>query len=336
MVDQSLNAAGQPAAGATWQRANTDWFCQSRWGVAAHYLADSAGCSQSSGMTVDEWNRQIDAFDVQGLAAQLAEVQVPYFSISLGQNSGFYLSPNATYDELVGIVPSKCSRRDLVADLIAALAPYGIRMLVYLPGGAPGNDAVARERLEEPRDERMTALQRRWEAVVREWSLRWGSGLSGWWIDGPYNTSAYQHPDAPNYRSFAEALKAGNPQSLVTFNNGLRTPLYSMTEYEDFTPGEIERDMTVSPGHLPDFSRLASYERYLDGAQLHVYTIMGEWWGKGPVRFPDELTIGYTKFMNSKGGVVTWDVPLQINGLLQEEFRPQLAALGRAIAADKR
>lgn len=318
---------------AEWQRANTDWFLQSRWGVASHYLADSASCQHSIALSVADWNWQIDTFDVQGLARQLAEAQVPYFFISLGQNSGFYLSPNRTYDDIVGIQPSKCSRRDLVADLAAALSPYGIRLLVYLPAGAPTNDAVARERLEEPRDDRMAAFQQRWEAIVREWSLRWGKSVHGWWIDGPYHLPAYQHPDAPNFRSFAQALKAGNPASLVTFNNGLRTPVYSMTEYEDFTPGEIERDMTVAPGHLPDFSRLASYERYLNGAQFHIYTIMGEWWGQGPVRFPDELTIGYTKFINGKGGVVTWDVPLTITGLIQEEFRPQLAALGRAIAS---
>ena len=87
----------------------------------------------------------------------------------------------------------------------------------------------------------------------------------------------------------------------------------------------------VSPGHLPDFSRLAAYSRFIDGAQFHIYTIMGEWWGKGPVRFPDELTIGYTKFINSRGGVVTWDVPLTVGGLIEDSFRPQLAALGAAL-----
>ena len=97
------------------------------------------------------------------------------------------------------------------------------------------------------------------------------------------------------------------------------------------TPGEIERDLTVAPGHLPDFSRLAPYERFLRGAQLHVLTIMGEWWGRGPVRFPDELTIGYTKFINGCGGVVTWDVPLTPAGLIAEEFRPQVDALARAL-----
>jgi len=45
-------------------------------------------------------------------------------------------------------------------------------------------------------------LQRHWEAVCREWSLRWGDRVSRWWIDGPYDAAAYSHPDEPNYRSF--------------------------------------------------------------------------------------------------------------------------------------
>jgi hypothetical protein len=314
-----------------WRRANTDWFMQCRWGVFSCYLADTACNLKPIDLTVDKWNRRIDAFDVNGLTRQLVQAHVPYFILTIGQNSGFYLSPNRTYDEITGIAPSKCSRRDLIADLARAFQPHGIRLLVYLPGAAPMSDAVAKERLESPPDERLTSLQRHWEAVCREWSLRWGRSVHGWWIDGPYNAPAYQHPDAPNYRSFAEALKAGNPDSLVSFNNGLRTPLHSMTEYEDFTPGEIERDMTVAPGAVSDWSRLANYSRFLDGAQLHVLTLMGEWWGNGPVRFPDEFPIGYTKFFNARGGVVSWDVPLTPAGLLDESFRPQIEALGRAI-----
>ena len=324
-----MNASPAPAP---WRRANTDWFMQARWGVLTHYLADSASNLKPIDLTPDDWNRRIDAFDVDGLARQLAEHRVPHFFITIGQNSGFYLSPNRTYDEITGIRPSKLSRRDLIADLAKAFAPHGIRLMVYLPGMAPASDAVAKAKLEGVDDARHTTLQRNWEAVVREWSLRWGRNVHGWWIDGPYDAPAYQHPDEPNYRSFATALKAGNPDSLVAFNNGLRTPLYSMTEYEDYTPGEIERDMTVAPGNTPDFSRLAPYERYLNGAQLHVLTIMGEWWGKGPVRFPDELTIGYTKFINSRGGVVTWDLPLTLEGHIAEEFRPQLAALSKAMS----
>jgi len=293
------------ATTAPWKRADTTWFWDCRWGMLACYLADTASNLKPTLLPVSEWNARIDAFDVDGLARQLAAARAPYFVITFGQNSGFHISPNETYDQIVGIQPNKCSRRDLIADLARALSPRGFRRLAYLPDTAPSSDAIAKTRLEGEPDERMTVLQRNWEAVVREWSLRRGRALCGWWIDGPYNDDAYLHPDAPTYRSFAAALKAGNPDSIVAFNNGLRTPLYSMTEYEDYTPGEIERDLPVAPGCLPDYSRLASFDRFLNGAQLHVLTIMGEWWGKGPVRFPDELTIGYTKFINSKGGVVS-------------------------------
>jgi hypothetical protein len=325
----------QPTPAPAWKRANTDWLHEARWGLFAHYLADTASNLKPIDLTVDDWNRRVDAFDVDGLARQLVAAHVPYFIITLGQNSGFYISPNQTYDEITGIKPSKCSRRDLIADLAKAVEPYGIRLMVYLPGAAPATDAIAKVKLEEPVDERLSTIQRHWEAVCREWSLRWGRNVHGWWIDGPYNKEAYQHPDAPNYRSFAEALKAGNPDSLVSFNNGLRLPLYSITEYEDFTPGEIERELPVAPGCLPDYSRLKNFDRFLDGAQLHVLNILGEWWGKGPVRFPDELTIGYTKFFNGKGGVVTWDAPLTYTGQIDEEFRPHVEALGRAIKAAK-
>src|SRR5690606_16071518 len=131
-----------------WRRADTTWFKNCRWGMFTHYLADSASNLQPIALSPDDWNRRIDAFDVAGLARQLADAKVPYFVITLGQNSGFYLSPNATYDAITGIAPSKCSRRDLIADLAAALQPHGIRLLVYLPGMAPATDAVAKAKLE--------------------------------------------------------------------------------------------------------------------------------------------------------------------------------------------
>jgi hypothetical protein len=60
-------------------RADTEWFMRARWGVFTHYLAGP----QTS---VDDWNRQVDAFDVQALARQLESVGAPYYFITLGQN----------------------------------------------------------------------------------------------------------------------------------------------------------------------------------------------------------------------------------------------------------
>ena len=101
--------------------------------------------------------------------------------------------------------------------------------------------------------------------------------------------------------------------------------------YDDYTPGEIDRDMSVSPGHMPDFSGMQKYARFVNGAQFHILTIMGQWWGKGPIRFPEEMIIGYTKTINSQDGTVSWDVPLTRKGLIEPEFIESLRRLGREI-----
>ncbi len=119
------------------------WMRNARWGVMTHYLADWQGRVHGLTMNVEEWNKLVDGFDAEGIARQLQSAGARYYQISIGQNSGYCLSPNAVYDRLTGIAPSKCSRRDLVADLAAALGKRGIGLMVYLPSGAPAQDKVA-------------------------------------------------------------------------------------------------------------------------------------------------------------------------------------------------
>src|SRR5208282_1314717 len=75
-----------------------DWMYQARWGVFMHYLG-------STNLSAAEWNRMIEGFDVESLAEQLHSAGAGYLVITLGQNSGHYLSPNQTYDSFVGIRP---------------------------------------------------------------------------------------------------------------------------------------------------------------------------------------------------------------------------------------
>jgi len=325
---------------------NTDWLLEARWGVFMHYLADFASNTKVPAIQPAEWNARIDNFDVKGLAAQLAEIQAGYFFITLGQNSGYYLSPNETYDALVGHQPSHCSRRDLVADLAEELEPRGIRLLVYFTACAPALDKQAIERLKctppndarkigfhpelyeyQPGvDDRLTEFQQMWESIVREWALRWGKKCHGWWIDGCYNAEVmYRHPEPPNFASFAAALKAGNPEALVAFNPGVKVPVICHWEEEDYTAGEISDAFPVPS--LYDRQRLG---RFVNGAQFHILTYLGQGWGQGEPRFPDEFVIGYTKLINAHEGVITWDVPPTKEGLIAESAFRQLLALGQA------
>ena len=319
---------------------NTDWFCEAKWGVMTHYLGAPPSSADGAELTSEMWNEQIDAFDLDGLVAQLASTGARYHLMTLGQNSGHYCSPNSVYDEIVGIRPSKCSRRDLIADLYDALDSHGIRLLVYLPSGAPAAEPMAVEKLGwrwgyggewpgwhdgERTGERLVEFQRHWEAVIREWATRWGRHVHGWWIDGCYFADEmYRFDDEPNFASFAAALKAGNPDAIVAFNPGVKVPVICHTEHEDYTAGEIAEALPTCPGRW--------LERGGRRVQYHILSYLGSTWcGGDEPRFPDDLASGYTRYVTDKGGVVTWDVPIRKDGLVPQPFVDQLRTIGRLV-----
>ena len=301
------------------------WMQEARWGVMTHYLADWQARAHHLEMSPEQWNRMVDGFDAEGLAKQLQTVGAKYYQISIGQNSGYYLSPNAAYDRITGIQPGKCSRRDLVADLADAMQKRGIRLMVYLPSGAPGGDKAADAALQwqnGPHPNR--EFQGKWEQVIREWSLRWGRKVSGWWFDGCYfPNSMYRSPEAPNFASFAAAARAGNPDAAVAFNPGVIYRLISLTPYEDFTAGEIDKPDLVTIRRAADGR--------IDGTQLHMLCFLGERWGMGAPRFTAEDVIRYSKKLTDAHGAVTWDVPVELNGTIAQPFLDQLIALGKAL-----
>lgn len=319
-----------------------DWLCDAHWGVMTHYLGAPPSTLGGADLTAEAWNKQVDAFDVPGLVKQLVSTRTKYLLFTIGQNSGHFCAPNATYDRLVGIRPSKCSRRDLVADLAKALKPHGIRLMVYLPSGAPAADHVARKKLGwlwgakgawqlpgEPVGGRLADFQRNWEAVCRDWSTRWGRDVSGWWIDGCYFADAmYRHPDEPNFASFARALKAGNPDAIVAFNPGVKIPVVCHTRYEDYTAGEVNLNQMPEAIHTCPGRWI---ERDGHKAQFQILSFLGKTWcGGAKPQLPDETIVGYVRRLNAKGGTVTWDVPIQPSGLIPEPFLKQLQAIGRA------
>jgi Alpha-L-fucosidase len=302
------------------------WMAGARWGVMNHYLADWQARTHQIEMSVEEWNRLVDGFDVESLARQLQSAGVRYYQITIGQNSGYYLAPNPVYDRITGITPSRCSRRDLVADLYTALGKRGIKLMVYLPSGAPGQDSAADAALNWQNGPHPNKdFQRKWEQVIRYWSQRWGKKVSGWWFDGCYfPNSMYRSTEPPNFASFAAAARAGNPDAALSFNPGVVYRMLSITPHEDFIAGEIDKPELVTIRRQEDGK--------VDGARLHMLSYLGETWGRGSSpRFNNEQVIGYTRKIVNAGGAVTWDVPLELNGTISQPFLDQLNALGKAI-----
>jgi len=333
-------------------------FMRGNYGLMTHWLhspVDSSVGNEDLSALVKEWNDRVDAFDVRKLAAQIAETQAKWFIMTVGQNTGFYCSPNAVYDEIVGYPESKCSKRDLFKDLAFELDRYGIKTIAYLPSGAPDRDAQAMERLEwtdgsmreadgsymrygtgyrmyKP-DHRLANFQRKWERVIAAWAKNWGRFCAGWWVDGAYFSDAmYRHKEEPNFNSLAAALRAGNPDAAICLNPGI----YRMdnptiqSEVEDYSSGELN-SLLFTP-----FGRNKGPAEYAEGrigtAQLHILTFLGGNWGQGPApRYPEDLCTAWTKYVLNGGGGVTWDIPVSQTGEIPADFMELLRTLGDSI-----
>lgn len=298
-----------------------------RWGVMVHYLADWKARDHNLDMSVTKWNQLVDGFDAEGLAEQVKSVGAGYLILTIGQNSGYYLSPNPTYDQLTGIKPSKCSQRDLMADVSKALRARGLKLIAYLPSGAPAGDKAAAQALQWQNGAHANKeFQQKWEQIIRDWSVRWGDRIDGWWFDGCYwPNTMYRAKSSPNFESFAAAARAGNPQNVVAFNPGVIPRLISVTPEEDYTAGEINDPATVQIRRATDGK--------LDGVQAQVLSYLGRTWGRGEPRFTDEQVVQYSRTLRTNQTVITWDVPVQLDGRIAEPFLKQLRAVGSALSA---
>ena len=300
------------------------WMQEARWGVMNHYLADWMSRAEGFQISVEKWNEMINGFDVEGLANQLQKAGAKYYIISIGQNSGYYLAPNPVYDRLTGISPSKCSKRDLVADLSKALRKRGIRMMVYLPSGAPAGDREAIKALEWTNGPYPNVeFQRKWEQIISWWSKQWGDAIDGWWFDGCYWPNRMYRGAEPNFESFARAARAGNEKNAVAFCPGVVWRSISVTPFEDYTAGEIDNPERISIRR--------AFDGLVDGSQLHILSYTGERWGLGTPRFTPQQIIDWSRQVIAEKGAITWDVPVQMNGLMKDEFMQQLMELSRAL-----
>lgn len=316
------------------------FFVGKRWGLFTHFLANPAGNSVDRPVSAEEWNREIDNFNVPQLAKQIKETGADYFCITIGQNTGHYCSPNSTYDRFVQISPSKCSKRDLVLELARELKNYGVAAWVYLPSGAPCAEPQAVKNLKwedgqwDPAGKRnhckpLEEFQGMWEQVIREWSLRWGDLIQGWWIDGCYfPEDMYQREQEPNFHSFARALRAGNENAVLCFNKGLEDPFALQSDEDDFTAGEVSCTLPLGTDYGDSMEGL---EKKLGGKKFHILSYLGETWGGGKPRFPNELAAGYTKYIADKGGIITWDIRIERQGRIPDSFMQQLKAINSAL-----
>lgn len=292
---------------------HTRWLREARWGFFTHYLPHMPSDKVPDDMTGKLWNKKVNSFRVADFGDQLSEIRAPYFFITIGQGGGYYCSPNSCFEPVFGPPEGRVTDRDLVAELAADLIPRGIKMCVYLSA----------KRGLESAEQREAYLK-----MIREWSLRWGTSISAWWIDGGVL------PSREVYQAYTDAYKAGNKDALLAYNTGpigmtrdLKKPA---TDLEDYLAGETNWHLPVS-GYRPWDQKEYYLGPNISGDQLHFLTFLGTFWGTGDPRFPDELVNGWTKHTNLHGGTISWDVPLHDHGIIPDKHFRQLKVLSNFV-----
>ena len=193
---------------------DTDWMV-GKVGAFMHYLPGL------------ERRVVVKTFDVEGLKRQLVAMKADFFIFALGQNANFYNAPNVAYEKIAGPDSATCfSKRDIPAEIIAALKGTGIRFGLYSPCQPSFNDEVAEERFGFKRDEKHPGRDwmmtdegaENWAKVLEEWAIRYGNAVDIWWFDGARPDMDFSEKHARMYR---EALHKGNSHMVMTFNWGL-------------------------------------------------------------------------------------------------------------------
>ena len=271
----------------------TQWMFEGKVGLSTHYFPSKT----------EDVEQVTDAFSVEKVAEQASEAGAKWFMLTVHHQPWLMMAPNETYDKLLGH-GKYTARRDLPLDLHKALHAKGIRMMLYVnlrlddKSGCMEVDPKIQKSMGgwPPNDKLVDNIA----AVYREWSLRYGDKVSGWWVDGAwmklYKNSRHREK---YFKKIADALRAGNPDAIVAFNPGepeqVRLDRYS--PQNDYLAGE-------SNG-IADPPRDG---RLLGGAQWHWWSFAGNGWGAGGTRYTDEQLIEFATKVVEGGGAMTFDV----------------------------
>ena len=335
---------------------DTDWM-PGTVGAFMHWWPD--------GGATNKWSE----FDVQVLKEQLVEIGVDYFIFTLGQNANFYNAPNDVYERLAGHDNgSCCSRRDIPAEIIAALRGTGIRFGLYSPCQPSFHDAQAEERMgfkpnPNPKHRDWLATDegvRNWSKVLKCWSDRYPGEIALWWFDGAYARLGYTEEHGSWMR---DALKAANPHMVMAFNGGSADWGHyeswqrccekdsAFAENNPFrtwlrkTDGKADARQIVHleasdfiAGETEEPMRFMPDGRWIEGRQYFILTYLGHDWNGGQCRYPDDLWIPWLRECRRRGASICFDMGR--DGLGREAktgtfVRPHLDQLRRLIRATK-
>jgi hypothetical protein len=329
--------------------ASTDWFKDAKYGIFVHYFpgANSTIGGQASDKS---WDTQVWNFNAPQFAYQTSQTGAKFVVFTVGNCAGvpYICSPNATYEYYCGMSRGGVSPgRDLIKDIAEALYPYGIQLIVYFTGAGPYDNAYAytdpytgasispavstHSVVGDAMDPNFRTIN---NLMVQEWSSRWGTKVSGWWLDGCW-AAGYAGGNVGNLNTLIASCKSGNANAIVAANPGVDfsgLEYKALTVAQDFITGE-----DVKLRRYPA-SRYLTYGTY--NIQWNTTTYLGQdvngqagtgWARPAASQYTNDQLIHYIKHVNDRQGVVTIDVAVDGVGNIYTAHLDQMKEVQKVI-----
>lgn len=334
---------------------------EKKYGIMVHWLSPKFDGTGKFPLAVTRnyitnLNEAVDSFDLDLFLKEFKRTGAEWLIFTVGQNTGTYASPNSVIDSLAG--PGHTPKRDLVMKIASALDKMGKRFIIYLPCEIRLNTTLIDPlgwNTEMGTDQ--AVFQKNYCNIIREWSLRYGDLVDGWWFDGAYRTEFLYHKYIL-WDEWYSAARAGNKNAVITFNDGsyLSGLMEPIRPEHDYTSGEamVLIDSRIKAGLKDDAPLFLPEQKYHPGTKTLYHALLpidGDWvlngegfpdWANAPFKhvtsfrsgeFPaapiydnDEL-IKFIKNFTKYDGAVTLNVSISQEGYLSEETLKQMEAI---------
>ena len=290
----------------------TDWFSEAGYGLFVHWTTNSLpkeGEKKSHEDAVrdfklDEFVSQVVASGAKFLFFTIthAEMKVPF--------------PLKELDE---IVSGYTNERDLISELADALEVHGIKLMVYFNG----EDSIGKAWKEATGFESDPLLHAEYCYKVTEAiSKKYGKKIHGWWIDCCYEPGICGGRGTRyDYARYANALRAGNEDSIVAFNFRGTCPWGSDwgKGISDYQAGE-ENALNFLPK-----SRFSGE----GDTQWFALCWMDEYWVHEKEGVPAPVhqnyeVLEYVRAIKARGGVFAYNCAVYQEGLIADKTLEQL------------
>ena len=296
-------------------------------------------------------NDAVNGFNIDKFIADFEKTGAEWLIFTIGQNTGTYASPNSIIDSLSGI--GHTPNRDLVLEIAKEIKKRNKKFIAYLPCEIKANTTLHKGfGWETTAGSNQSIFQERYILAVREWSLRFGKNLDGWWFDGCYPTREPFKNVHMKWEKWYQAARAGNEKAIVTFNDGAYLVEHTkpIQPDHDYLSGEalVLVDSKIRLGTKMGGDLFMPEAAYVKGTTClnHILLPLDGYWAHHGKGFPDWANVPFEYepssekmpdpiYSNSElikftqdycdlGGAITYNVNITQEGFLSAKTIKQL------------